>query len=106
MPPKNKPGAAKALDPDSLTVPKLKLELKRLGLEQDGLKAALVARLKQGLLGGDAPEQAPKPAAEPEPLPKSKSPAKPAKAQTAKPAKSPAAKPAAPRRSLGCMPRA
>ena len=95
MPPKNKPGAAKALDPDSLTVPKLKLELKRLGLEQDGLKAALVARLKQGLLGGDAPEQAPKPAAEPEPLPKSKSPAKPAKAQTAKPAKSPAAKPAA-----------
>ena len=38
MPPKKKPAASKAVDPEKLTVPKLKAELKKLGLEQDGLK--------------------------------------------------------------------
>ena len=48
MPPKKKAAtASKAVDPEKLTVPKLKAELKKLGLETDGLKAVLVARLKE-----------------------------------------------------------
>ena len=66
MPPKKKPAASKAVDPEKLTVPKLKAELKKLGLEQDGLKAVLVARLKEALGGGNAPEPAPESPAEPE----------------------------------------
>ena len=38
MPPKKKAAtASKAVDPEKLTVPKLKAELKKLGLDTDGL---------------------------------------------------------------------
>ena len=94
MPPKKKPAASKAVDPEKLTVPKLKAELKKLGLEQDGLKAVLVARLKEALGGGDAPEPAPESPAEPEAKTKSKSPAKAAKAAKAPPAKAAKSPPA------------
>ena len=94
MPPKKNPAASKAVDPEKLTVPKLKAELKKLGLEQDGLKAVLVARLKEALGGGDAPEPAPESPAEPEAKTKSKSPAKAAKAAKAPPAKAAKAPPA------------
>ena len=94
MPPKKKPAASKAVDPEKLTVPKLKAELKKLGLEQDGLKAVLVARLKEALGGGNAPEPAPESPAEPEAKTKSKSPAKAAKAAKAPPAKAAKSPPA------------
>ena len=84
MPPKKKAAtASKAVDPEKLTVPKLKAELKKLGLETDGLKAVLVARLKEALAGGgDAPAETPEPKDVPEPKATSKSPAK--KSPTAK----------------------
>ena len=86
MPPKKKPAASKAVDPEKLTVPKLKAELKKLGLEQDGLKAVLVARLKEALGGGgEAPGDEPEPEAPAEPATKSKFPAKTAKSPPAKP---------------------
>ena len=95
MPPKKKAAtASKAVDPEKLTVPKLKAELKKLGLEQDGLKAVLVARLKEALGGGNAPEPAPESPAEPEAKTKSKSPAKAAKAAKAPPAKAAKSPPA------------
>ena len=90
MPPKKKPAASKAVDPEKLTVPKLKAELKKLGLEQDGLKAVLVARLKEALGGGEAPEPAAEAPAEPETKTKSKSPAKATKAPPAKAPEAPA----------------
>ena len=57
-------GMTASIEPDKLTVPKLKAELKKRGLEQDGLKAVLLARLKEAIggveesLGGDdAPDR-------------------------------------------------
>lgn len=49
------------VDPEKLTVAKLKAELKKLGLDQNGLKAALVARLKEALTGAGNAEEAPAP---------------------------------------------
>ena len=51
MPPKKAATASKAVDPEKLTVPKLKAELKKLGLDTDGLKAVLVLQRRlHGLL--------------------------------------------------------
>ena len=49
MPPKKKQGAPAEAKLEKLTVPKLRTELKKLGLDTNGLKVVLVARLKEAL---------------------------------------------------------
>ena len=55
------------VNPETLTVAKLKVELEKLGLPTNGLKAVLVARLKEALAGGggDKKEAAADPPAPP-----------------------------------------
>lgn len=71
MPPKKKQGAPAEAKLEKLTVPKLRTELKKLGLDTNGLKVVLVARLKEALASDDgalaetARETEPAPASEP-----------------------------------------
>ena len=71
MPPKKKQGAPAEAKLEKLTVPKLRTELKKLGLDPNWLKVVLVARLKEALASDDgalaetARETEPAPASEP-----------------------------------------
>ena len=79
------------VNPETLTVAKLKAELEKLGQPTTGLKAALVDRLKEALAGGGVAEEA---AADPAPAETTKAPTPAKPSPDPKPSPAPAKTPA------------